>query len=175
MQAEPVKLFAALLYREPEALEAALRALAHCFSAVDHRGAATPFDASDYYAPEMGTGLQRLVVGFSELLPPQELVQAKWQAHRIEHELSVEGRRRVNVDIGYLDRFKVVLASFKARGNKIYLGQQVWADLTLVFQHGRWEALPWTFPDFRAGRFHADLLALRQRYLAQLRGGAAVP
>ncbi len=48
----------------------------------------------------------------------------------------------------------------------------MWADLTLTYAKGRFLAFPWTFPDFRGGRYDADLLAMRERYKARLRQGA---
>jgi Domain of unknown function (DUF4416) len=161
--------FAALLYREPEALQAALERLAAAFSPVERLGAAHAFDRTDYYAPEMGTGLERLLVAFQRLEAPGWLVPAKLAAAGIEDALRVDGRRRVNVDVGYLDLGKVVLASFKERPTKLYLERGVWADLTLTFADGAWHPLPWSFPDFRDGRYDAELLALRERYKARLR------
>jgi hypothetical protein len=63
----------------------------------------------------------------------------------------------------------VTLASFKGRGNKIYLERDVWLDIQLTFERGRLHPLPWTFPDFRAGRYDADLLRIRARYREQAR------
>jgi len=170
MDAQPlVKPFAALLYREPAVLEDALARLAAAFSPVEQRGAAHPFDRTDYYAAEMGGGLQRVLLGFARLEPPGWLVPAKHAAAAVEDALRVDGRRRVNVDVGYVDLGKVVLASSKGRPTKLYLERGVWADLTLTFADGAWHPLPWSFPDFRDGRYHPELLALRERYKAQLR------
>jgi Domain of unknown function (DUF4416) len=169
-QADPrVKPFAALLYADAAALEQALDSLAGAVSPLDWRGPAHPFDLTDYYAAEMGAGLQRVLVAFTRLVPPAWLVAAKHAASGVEDALRSGGRRRVNVDVGYLDLGKVVLASWKARATKLYLERGVWADLTLTYAAGRFEPLPWTFPDFRDGRYDADLHAIRTRYKAQLR------
>jgi hypothetical protein len=169
-RAEPlVQPFAALLYRDAAALEAALARLAAAFSPVEPRGPAHPFDQTDYYAAEMGPGLQRVLVGFVRLEPAGWLVPAKQAAVACEDALRFEGRRVVNIDVGYVDLGKVVLASGKGRPTKLYLAQGVWADLTLAFAEGRWHPLPWSFPDFRTGRYDAELLALRERYKARLR------
>jgi hypothetical protein len=73
------------------------------------------------------------------------------------------------VDVGYLDLFKLVLASFKGRGNKLYLERGVWADLTLTYERGAFQSLPWSFPDFRSGRYEEDLRRIRERFRTQLR------
>ena len=168
-----VKPFAAVLYRESAALEDALARLAAEFSPVESCGPAHSFDQTDYYAAEMGGALQRVLVGFARLEAPGWLVPAKEIATAVEDALRAEGHRRVNVDVGYLDLGKVVLASGKGRPTKLYLDRGVWADLTLTFAEGAWHPLPWTFPDFRDGRYDAELLALRERYKAQLRASGS--
>jgi len=167
-----VKAFAAVLYADAAALEAALARLAAVFSPLDKRGPPHPFDQTDYYAAEMGAGLQRVLVSFARLEPPGWLVPAKHAATAIEDALRVDGRRRVNLDVGYLDLGKVVLASTKGRPTKLYLAQGIWADLALAYAQGRYQPQPWSFPDFRSGRYDAELLALRTRYKAQLREAA---
>jgi len=165
----PVQPFAALLYREEAPLATALEALEELWSPLALRGAAHPFDRTDYYAPEMGEGLQRLLVAFSVLVPPTWLVPAKHEAARLEDILRTDGKRRVNIDVGYLDLYKVVLASWKHRGHKLYLDQGVWGDLTLTFAKGAYRPLEWTFPDFRTGLYDTELHAMREAYKAQLR------
>ena len=88
---------------------------------------------------------------------------------QIEQALSHKGNRRVNVDVGYLDLFKLVLASVKGRGNKLYLRDGVWADMTLLYQNGGFQSLPWTFPDFAAGVYNEDLRAIRDLLKAATR------
>jgi hypothetical protein len=166
---DPVKLFVAVLFSTPEWLERGIVQLERQFGPVDLRGTPIPFDHTSYYEPEMGTGLSRVLVGIQPLAAPEAIVAAKHAARELEAKLSEGGQRRVNLDVGYLDSFKVTLASFKGRGNKVYLGQDVWLDVQLYFEKGEWHALPWTFPDFRAGHYAADLFSLRNQYRTQLR------
>ena len=60
-----------------------------------------------------------------------------------------------------------MLASFKGRGNKLYLDEGVWADMILVYEQGRFQPLPWSFPDFRAGAYDEDLSRIRGILKAQ--------
>jgi len=166
----PVKLFVAALFADEAWLDRGLAAVQERLGAIDIRGAAVPFDQTDYYRAEMGAPLSRLFVGLERLAAPEEIIAAKHATREVETTLSDEGRRRVNLDAGYLDEFKVALASFKARGNKVYLGRDVWLDMQLYYERGQFHPLPWTFPDFRAGRYSADLLRLRARYREQLHG-----
>jgi len=166
---DPVKRIVAVLRAPGAPLERALERLAELWGEIDFSGPDRPFDASGYYAPEMGASLSRRIVSFRELAPPESLVEAKLAAVEVEDALRVDGRRTVNLDAGYLDLSKVVLASLKPLGQKIHLGRGVWADLVLRFRDGAYRPLEWTFPDFRDGRYSEELLEVRRRYGAELR------
>ena len=136
---------------------------------IDFTGPDHVFDATDYYDTEMGSDLQRRLVGFERLVSPEILAEAKLECNQIELDLSVDDRRRVNLDIGYLDHNKIVLASLKPAGQKIYLTRGIYADLIARYRGGRYCPFEWTFPDFRDGRYDPELTALRQRLLDQRR------
>lgn len=167
--ASSVKLIAGILYRDESFLREALHALEDSFSPSDYRGGAVPFEGTSYYEEEMGSGLIRTILSFEKLVDPTVLIEAKINSREVEAALRFEGRRRVNIDMGYLDLHKLVLASFKERGNKVYLGKGVWADMTVFFRKGGVETLPWSFPDFKAGLYDRDLLKIRTLYRQQLR------
>jgi hypothetical protein len=166
---DPVKLFVAVLWSEVVTLDQAVAALDTEWGACDFTGPDRPFDPTDYYQAEMGPDLRRRLIAFRELVPPESLVAAKLTCNRIEEALAGLGGRRVNLDVGYLDHAKVVLASAKPAGQKIHLGSGIYADLVGRFAHGRYQPFEWTFPDFRDGRYDAELATLRGLYLEQLR------
>jgi hypothetical protein len=166
---DPVKLFVAALWADDTALAEAVRLLEERWGACDFTGPDHPFDRTDYYAGEMGPELQRRLLAFAQLVPPESLVEAKLFCNEIEDRLRGTGGRRVNLDVGYLDHNKIVLASAKPAGQKIHLGRGIHADLVGRYAHGRYEPFPWTFPDFRDGRYDPELGELRRRYLEQLR------
>jgi len=161
----PVKLLAAILVSggfDPE--ESLFPGLEERFGRIDHRGPAHPFTGTNYYEDEMGPGLNRFIISFEPLREATEIVQAKLDTAAIEEDLSEEGGRRVNIDPGYMDYYKIVLASFKEGPQKIYLGEGVYADPILLFYEGEYEALQWTFPDFKAGVYREDFRAVRALY-----------
>lgn len=108
-----------------------------------------PFVFSDYYVEEMGSGLQKYFVSFSRLIRPDELVEIKLWTNDIEQQLATAGKRNVNLDPGYLEGAKLVLATTKDYSHRIYLGQGIYGDLHLRYRHGRFEPLEWTYPDYR--------------------------
>jgi hypothetical protein len=168
-RADPVKFFAAILWREEAALSAALEALADRVGPIDQRGPDRPFDATTYYEREMGRGLLRRLVSFEGLSASESLVLGKHAAVEIEDALRGPGGRRVNIDLGYLDVHKVVLASGKPGWQKIHVGGGVHADPTLRYSKGRFHPFPWSFADFARGLYEEELLRFRESYKRDLR------
>ena len=167
--ANPVKQFVAVLWAEPAALRKALDELTAAWGEIDFTGADHPFDMTGYYEPEMGPGLNRRLVSFLRVVPPDSLASAKYLCNEVEDRLAGPKGRRVNLDVGYLDHNKIVLASFKGAGQKIYMRDGVWADMVARYRAGRYAPFEWTFPDFRDGRYDPELSHIRRLYLAQLK------
>jgi hypothetical protein len=169
-EAPQVKFIAAvLLHWDDEKWEGFLRDIGEGAGAIDCMGAPYPFDLTDYYEDEMGAELRRMIVSFERLGPPTDLVPLKLRAYDMEKQYSRDGKRTINIDPGYIDFHKVVLASFKEGPQKIYLTQGVWADPQLLYQDGEFKPLPWTFPDFKMGLYNTSLSAIREQYKKQMK------
>jgi len=164
-EAASVKLVAAVLAGRDFDLERLLfPMLEERFGRMDHRGSIHPFDGTDYYEDEMGPSLGRLIVSFEPLCEATDIVQVKLDTAAMEEDLAGDGGRRVNIDPGYMDYYKIILASFKEGPQKIYLGRGVYADPVLMFFDGEFGPLPWTFPDFKSGLYREDFRAIRALY-----------
>ena len=153
-------------------LDAAAGELARAMGPLDISSEVMDFDFTHYYDRAMGTPLLRQFVSFADCPAPEALVQAKLRCNAIEADFAArEGcpalPRPVNLDVGYVESSKLVLASMKNFSHRIYLGQGVYAEVTLMFRHGQWQPLEWTFPDFRSGRYEAFLSAARGRLTAR--------
>jgi hypothetical protein len=165
---QPVQPLAAVLFSDPSVLEVLELELARALSPLDATSPIFAFDVTGYYDGEMGAGLGRVLYSFKDLMSPEEIVDIKLATNRIETGLAVGGKRRINIDPGYMDFHKLVLASAKFQGQKIYLGKGVYADPTLYYDRG-WKCYSWVFPDFRDGRYDEFLTEVRGRYKAKLR------
>lgn len=165
-----VKQVAAILYQDRKDFEAVVPELTKLYSRIDYQGEFFPFVETDYYESEMGKGLHRGMISFEKLIHPDQLTASKIKSREFENTLRENGNRRINVDIGYMDMFKVVLASFKGRSNKIYLSDGVWADMIMYFEEGDYKTFMWGFPDFKSGIYNSDLVKIRNLYKTQLRG-----
>jgi hypothetical protein len=166
-----VKLFVGLLAREFSWLEEARGELSRAFGPIDLASEVIPFTWTGYYAAEMGVDLKRQFFSFERLIDPGEIASIKRRTNEIEEEFAkrIAGgpARPVNLDPGYLDLSKLVLATTKDFAHRIYLEGGIYAEVTLQYHCGRWEALPWTYPDYRSDAYSAFFVALRALFAAQ--------
>ena len=167
---KPVKLFAALLSPENNLFTAAEKELADLFGPVDSETKILPWNVSDYYAPEMGSNLLRRFVAFARLVAPEALPEIKLQTREIEWRHNAEGGgRRINIDPGYIDAGKVVLASTKNAGHRIYLRDGIYAEMTLLYHSGGFQRFVYTYADYQWPETATFLSDARAHYLRQLK------
>jgi hypothetical protein len=138
--------------------------LENLFGPVDLVSSWLPFDFTDYYEKEMGRPLYRRLLAFKHLIDQEQLPDIKHQTNAIESDLAREGRREVNIDPGYLLYERFVLATGKNYSHRIYVGQGIYADLTLIFQKGAYRPLPWTYPDYADAPMADFLMEVRHKY-----------
>jgi hypothetical protein len=170
--AQPVKLIVGLLGGDVDLLRRARQLLVHEYGAVDLESDFWPFVETDYYRPEMGPGLQRWFLSFERLIRPEALAEIKRQTNEFEAKmaeecLSAERPRPVNLDPGYLNLFKLVLATTKDRDHRIYVGSGIYAEVTLHHRDGAWQTWPWTYPDYRKPEYLAWFERVRGVYRKQ--------
>lgn len=172
MHSPRVKLICGMISGRVELFDEAARALEGVFGPVDVASEVLDFDFTHYYDGEMGSPLYRRLVGFERLVGPEELVEVKLATNALECDFASRAGagsapRPINLDPGYVDSAKLVLASMKDFSHRIYLGRGVFAEVTLMFRKGFWEKLPWTFPDYGSGRYDSFLTAARRRLREQ--------
>ena len=170
---QPVLLIMGVLYGDRVRLDEAESRLAAGMGEIEVKSQAFDFDVTGYYEGEMGPDLKRVFLAFKNLIDPGNIVDIKLAAVGIEEDMSVGGRRTVNLDPGYMDFNKLVLVSAKFLANKIYIGRGVYADPTMYYDKG-WITYEWAFPDFRSGRYSDFFAEVRDLYKRKMRqsGGA---
>lgn len=166
-----MKYFAGLLSSSLELLAGVETDLVAVLGEIDDRSEAVPWAASKYYQKEMGPSLLRRFISFSRLVSPEELGTVKLRTQLIEDRYKVlpAGDRRINLDPGYLDTFKVVLASTKNAGQRVYLHSGIYAEATLMYHDGDFHGLAYTYPDYLWSETIAFFARLRAAYVEQLR------
>jgi Domain of unknown function (DUF4416) len=167
---QPVKLLVALLSADPQLFATVTSQLQQSYGPVDVESEIFPWNTTDYYREEMGENLLRKFVTFERLISPEELVRIKLATNVLELAVSsAPSARRVNLDPGYLDATKLVLASTKNQAHRLYLSQGIYAEVTLLYHHGAFHPFIYTYADYRWPETHAFLRQVRTRYLEQLR------
>lgn len=132
-------------------------------------------DFTDYYTQEMGTELQKQLWCFEKPIDPERLAAIKvttnrWEEEFIPHKTGGTSgfSRSLNLDPGYIDLGKLVLASTKDHAHRIYLQQGIFAETTLFYTKKQWQSLPWSYPDYQSLGVQEFLTECRL-YLYQLR------
>ncbi|HYQ60222.1 MAG TPA: DUF4416 family protein [Desulfatiglandales bacterium] len=169
-EADDVKLVASLFSPEERILEEVMLELQKVFGFPEWTSPPLFFDRTRYYEKEMGWPLHRRFLSFKDLIRPEAIVDIKLQTNELERRYLQEGRRRVNIDPGYIALERLVLATGKNYTHRMYLSKGIYADLTLVFHQGSFQTLAWTYRDYADPVVIGYFNNVREHYKNQLRG-----
>ncbi|HRZ87167.1 MAG TPA: DUF4416 family protein [bacterium] len=159
-----MKLIAGLLAADAGILAEAKDTLRGEFGAIDRESAVVPFTYTAYYNKEMGCGIVRQYLSFEALIAPDVIAHIKLKTNEIEGRFAAGGCRKANIDPGYVDLSKLVLATTKDATYRVYIGGGIYAQSTLFFKDNCFEPWPWTYPDYRAADTVAFFNAVRGQY-----------
>jgi hypothetical protein len=169
----PVKLIVGILASDERCLAAARDTVLALLGPADLVSEAWTFDQTDYYTKEIGPSVLRQFVAIERLVHPGDLAAIKRRTNEIERQLAetlaTPYPRPVNLDPGVIEPSKLILASTKNFAHRIYIGMQMYAEVTLVFDKGQWRTLPYTFPDYYRPEYHKFFSMVRSRLVQQLR------
>jgi len=168
-EVKPVKLICAAMFSPAADIDSAITDLERLFGKINHKSPIYEFNFTDYYNDEMGAGLKKQYLSFDKLIMPDQLADIKNSTNRIEADYSKNGNRTVNLDPGYLEESKLVLASTKNYSHRIYLKDSIWAELTLSYANGKFVTHPWTYPDYQTDLAYDFLSNIRDIYIGQLK------
>lgn len=162
---EKAKLIVAVIINGQDSFDELLALLSRRFGEAEALSPWYDFDFTSYYVPEMGAPLYRRFIVFKELIDQETLPDIKLWTNTVENTfLNQNGKRRVNLDPGYLTLERFILATGKNFTHRVYLRDGIFADLTLIYTKGGFQVLPWTFPDYATDTIRNFLAGVRQAY-----------
>ncbi|MBU1121268.1 MAG: DUF4416 family protein [Candidatus Omnitrophica bacterium] len=164
-----VKLLTGFIYSQEQVYTDTKKILQKKFGEIDFESDCFSFRYTDYYAKEMGTALFRRFVSFKKLIFPDDIVKLKLACIKIEKKFSLKDKRTINIDPGYLNEAKLVLATTKDFCHRIYLGRGVYAEVTLCYRKDNFVDLDTTYPDYRTPEYKAIFLTMRNIYRSQIK------
>ncbi|MBN2351768.1 MAG: DUF4416 family protein [Spirochaetales bacterium] len=163
------KLVVGVLFREPDAEAACLAALERAFGRVDYAGPPIAFTFTSYYDAELGTPIVRRFLAFERLVAPDGLADIKIITNNIEDDSAIGGRRRCNLDPGLLSLSRFVLASTKPGSHRVPLARGIYAEIELMYEHGAFRPVEWTYADYRSPAYLETFRAIREIYKGNLK------
>ncbi len=166
------KLVIGIFLREKGLFEPLVKKLSEQFGDIDLISSWFPFNYTNYYEVEMGAPLFRRVTAFKKLIRQNDLSKIKNATNDLEVKYSTNGKRKVNIDPGYMLHERFVLATGKNFTHRIYVDKGIYADLTLIYTKGGFQKLPWTYPDYVEKNMLDYLELVRNKYIADLKQGS---
>ncbi len=175
---KPVKLIIGILAVDKDALSAAVGAVNERIGKVDLVSEVWSFTQTDYYKDETGPNILRQFVSVEELVEPGKLAEIKHATNKLEQEIAgeiggvnpaLQLTRPVNLDPGLIEASKLVLATTKNYSHRIYIGNKMYAEVTLIYEKGGWRHFEWTYPDYRQQCYQEFFTKVRNRLLEQLK------
>ncbi len=147
---------------EWETIEGILR---NKFGEIKDKTEPIEFSFTDYYKEEMGNKIKRFWVAFKEPVYEDQLADIKNFTISVENKFSENGRRTINLDPGYLNLSRLILASTKDFSHRIYLKDGIYGEVTLIYKSKKYTKLPWTYPDYQLSSLHEFLKSVRKSLL----------
>ncbi len=173
-QPQPAKLISGVLTCFTDLIPVIKSRLEEEFGPVELTSKLFPFNQTDYYQTAMGSDIKRQFFAFQELIVPDQIGAIKVKTNQLEETLATEYKklkvtRPVNLDPGYINSSKLVLATTKDYSHRIYLGNGIYAEVTLQYTQGRYQFWPWTFPDYQTKYYLDFFQEVRKSYCNQIK------
>lgn len=114
------------------------------------------FPMKKYYSNEMGDEdlLSRIFYLSENCCEREDLIKKKLALQNTEDNYCLDGKRTINIDVGYVSLENMVLATGKSFSHRILLADNVYAELTYIAENGKFNSLSWTYPDYK----HNDII-----------------
>lgn len=168
---EKEKLIIGVIYHDKEVYNSAIERLCAEFGPIDLESERFSFsrEFSDYYDGELGGEGERVILSFRDTQDASRQAEIKTFTNALESEYTRDGGRLINLDPGFMNHGRLMLATTKETGFRIPLSLGIYTELTLFWARGGWQRFPWTYRDYQSERVQRFLTEVRKIYLAQRR------
>ena len=164
---EKEKLIVGVIYNDMDIYRRAIDMLTEAFGEIEDESEHFSFseEFSDYYDEELGGRGMRVIFSFRDTVEPDRQAEIKKATNEMERILSEDGRRLINLDPGFINHGRLMLATTKAAGFRIPLADGIYTELTLFWARGAWHKLPWSYRDYQSERVQKFITSVRSKYL----------
>jgi len=166
---EKEKLIVGVIYNDKCILDAAMEELKAKFGEIEDVSEEFSFskEFSTYYDEEIGGEGLRRIYSFRLCVDPSEQAEIKEFTNSVEAKFSVGENRKINLDPGFINHGRLMLATTKKAGFRIPLERGIYTELTLFWARGAWQKLPWTYRDYQSERVQSFITMVRKKYLEE--------
>ena len=164
---EREKLIIGVIYNDANVLNEVTDLLVEKFGEIEDKSEEYSFsdDFSTYYDEELGGKGTRIIYSFKETVDPEYQAEIKEFTNEIEKLFN----RRINLDPGFINSGRLLLATTKQIGFRIPLKRGIYTELTLYWARGKWQKLPWTYRDYQSEKVQKFITMVRKKHLAKRR------
>ena len=170
---DPVKVIVGIMAADQASLVIAKDMLEAKLGKFDLISDIWPFNQTTYYKDQTGEDILRQFVSVEKLICPGRLAKIKHQTNQMEQKLAKQLKskypRPINFDPGIIEPSKLILASTKNFSHRIYIGEKIYAEVTLSFDKGAWRFFPYTYPDYKQQCYFDFFNKMRKKLLEQLK------
>ena len=166
---EKEKLIIGVIYSDKEIFEEAMSCVVEKFGPIDMVSEEFSFskEFSSYYDDELGGEGIRRIYSFENLVDASEQAEIKEWTNELELKLAIDNNRKINLDPGFINHGRLMLATTKKAGFRIPLKRGIYTELTLFWAKGAWHKLPWSYRDYQSEKVQKFITKVRAKYLAQ--------
>lgn len=170
---KPVKLIISIIFKNIYHFDEAKSEVTKKFGEIDFESELLPFNHTNYYEKEFGSNLSRKIISFKNLIKPEILPDIKIFTNNIEKKMAnIEKsilKRVVNIDPGFLDENKLILATTKNYFHRIYIRDGIFEEVTLYYSNKKFNGFFWTYPDYKSETYTSIFDSIRKIYKNQLK------
>lgn len=138
-----------IMYPNDDSLSRLISILEKEFGIIKVKSESYDFNFTNYYEKEFGKNLKKIIIIFKKTIEKKDLIEIREKTGKIEKTLSIDGKRTVNIDPGYISESELVLATKKFRSFKEKLNDEVFLHKVLEFKDNDVITFFHTFADYK--------------------------